>query len=416
MGLKKILVISHLPISDETNVGKTLNNLLSSYPVTEIMQLFFKDEGITRIPYDNFYIGDTSNKAAEITRETCEINRKSSRYIVLLTKLFNIRSPFLLLLRDLLWRFKNLEKLGLYKWVENGKPDSIFLAPGYSMFPYEIAVKLSVKYNIKLCTYFMEDFYNEKRFSLSPVFWLRYYLFRRTVRKCVKQSEKLFCLNDALNSEYKKCFNRSLITLFNPADMPSAKALAPNNLKHLIILYGGSISESRIDVLLAIGNAVNSLKQKGYDVVFNTYGPVQTDAVLQDITHCDGINYGGLLDSKELKEKISESNCVVHVESFKPKYIAKTRMAFSTKIPEYLASGKIVWAVGPSGIESIDYLKRNNAAVISDSMDKIMPALEDLLNDRINVQTLLNNAVDTLEKNHNKDKIQNILYKEICQE
>lgn len=416
MGLKKILVISHLPISDETNVGKTLNNLLSSYPVTEIMQLFFKDEGITRIPYDNFYIGDTSNKAAEITRETCEINRKSSRYIVLLTKLFNIRSPFLLLLRDLLWRFKNLEKLGLYKWVENGKPDSIFLAPGYSMFPYEIAVKLSAKYNIKLCTYFMEDFYNEKRFSLSPFFWLRYYLFRKTVRKCVKQSDKLFCLNDALNKEYKDCFNRDLITLFNPADIPSTKPVAPNNIKNLIILYGGSISESRIDVLLEIGNAVIRLKQKGYDVVFNTYGPVQTDAVLQDITRCDGINYGGLLDSKELKKKISESNCVVHVESFKPKYIAKTKMAFSTKIPEYLASGKIIWAVGPKGIESIDYLNRNNAAVISDSMDKIMPALEDLLNDRINVQALLNNAVDTLEKNHNKNTIQNLLYKEICQE
>ena len=91
-------------------------------------------------------------------------------------------------------------------------------------------------------------------------------------------------------------------------------------------------------------------------------------------------------------------------------------MAFSTKIPEYLASGKIIWAVGPKGIESIDYLNRNNAAVISDSMDKIMPALEDLLNERINVQALLINAVDTLEKNHNKNTIQNLLYKEICQE
>ena len=114
-------------------------------------------------------------------------------------------------------------------------------------------------------------------------------MFRKAVRKCVKQSDKLFCLNDALNKEYKDCFNRDLITLFNPADIPSTKPVAPNNIKNLIILYGGSISESRIDVLLAIGNAVKNLRGKGYDVVFNIYGPVQTDAVLQDITRCDGL-------------------------------------------------------------------------------------------------------------------------------
>ena len=414
MNSKRILIISHLPLSDETNVGKTLLNLFSSYPIRNVMQLYFKNVGETNADYDSFYIGDISRSTADEKMANTRNGGLGILYPIL--TFFDIRSPFLLLLRDLFWSFKDLEKLGLYKWVENGKPDSIFLAPGYSMFPYKIAVKLSAKYNIKLCTYFMEDFYNEKRFSLSPFFWIRYYLFRKTVRKCVKQSDKLFCLNDALNKEYKDCFNRDLITLFNPADIPSTKPVAPNNIKNLIILYGGSISESRIDVLLAIGNAVKNLREKGYDVVFNIYGPVQTDAVLQDITRCDGINYGGLLDSKELKTKISESNCVVHVESFKPKYIAKTKMAFSTKIPEYLASGKIIWAVGPKGIESIDYLNRNNAAVISDSMDKIMPALEDLLNERINVQALLINAVDTLEKNHNKNTIQNLLYKEICKE
>ena len=409
----KVLIISHLPLSEETNVGKTLYNLFSSYPEGKIMQLFFKNFGDTKACYDSFYIGDISKSS--IDKKAHNSRNGGLGLLYPLFRFFDIRSPFLLLLRDLLWRFKNLEKLGLYKWVENGKPDYIFLAPGYSMFPYKIAVMLSAKFNIKLCTFFMEDFYNEKRLSFSPFFWLRYHLFRNTVQKCVKQSEKLFCLNEALNNEYKICFKRNLITLFNPAEITNETALAPDNFEHLVILYGGSISESRIDVLLSIGNAVNFLKQKGYDIVFNTYGPVQTDAVMQEISHCAGINYGGLLNYKELQEKIAESNCLVHVESFRPKYVAKTKMAFSTKIPEYLASGKLVWAVGPNGIESIDYLKRHKAAVITDSMDEIMTTLEDLLNNRINVQQLLNNAMDTLKNNHNKDTIQNILYNELCQ-
>ena len=59
----KVLIISHLPLSEETNVGKTLYNLFSSYPEGKIMQLFFKNFGDTKACYDSFYIGDISKSS-----------------------------------------------------------------------------------------------------------------------------------------------------------------------------------------------------------------------------------------------------------------------------------------------------------------------------------------------------------------
>lgn len=414
MPYKKILLISHLPLSDETNVGKTLNNLFSSYPEDKIMQLFFKNEGITRSTYDSFYIGDRSKGGVYKSCKNIENLDKRKNYFNFFRKYVNIRSPYMLLLRDLWWQFRNFEKCGLYSWIKSGNPQCIFLAPGYSIFAYNIAVDISNRFNIPLCIYFMEDFYNERRLSISPMYWLRYFLFRYNVRKCVNKSSKLFCLNEALNIEYRNAFRKPLVTLFNPASVFIIKQLELNNYKKLDILYGGSVGNSRIKVLLAIGNAVSALKSKGYDINFRIFGPLQTNKIENDIMRNKGIIYGGVLDSMALKEKIEKSNCVIHVESFEKKYIAKTKKAFSTKIPEYLASGNLLLAVGPSGIESIDYLHRTKSAIISHSLEKITDVLENIMKGNYDISTYLENAKKTVKENHDKHSIQELLYTEIA--
>lgn len=51
--MKKILLISHLPISTDTNVGKTLFNLFSGYPKEKISQIYFTESG-DKIPGVNY--------------------------------------------------------------------------------------------------------------------------------------------------------------------------------------------------------------------------------------------------------------------------------------------------------------------------------------------------------------------------
>jgi hypothetical protein len=62
----------------------------------------------------------------------------------------------------------------------------------------------------------------------------------------------------------------------------------------------------------------------------------------------------------------------------------KTRLSISTKIPEYLASGKPILAVGPDDISSIRYLKRLGISYIINSLDEtsIKNELMKILNEK----------------------------------
>ena len=48
---------------------------------------------------------------------------------------------------------------------------------------------------------------------------------------------------------------------------------------------------------------------------------------------------------------------LVHVESFDNKSRQLTKLSISTKIPEYLATGKPIIAIGPREVASLEYLK-----------------------------------------------------------
>jgi len=55
---------------------------------------------------------------------------------------------------------------------------------------------------------------------------------------------------------------------------------------------------------------------------------------------------------------------LVHVESFFEEDSARTRLSISTKIPQYMASGKAILAYGPSDLTSLRYINRNRAGVV----------------------------------------------------
>lgn len=60
----------------------------------------------------------------------------------------------------------------------------------------------------------------------------------------------------------------------------------------------------------------------------------------------------------EIKHIMHEADVVLHVESFDEKSIETVKYSFSTKIIDCLQSGSQILGVGPSGIASIEYLKK----------------------------------------------------------
>lgn len=410
--MKKVLIISHLPISEDTNVGKTLRNLFSSYPPNDICQIFFTDVGKTNDNIQSYKITDADVLNKHILLSRMATKRKDVSFSKHNNGIHveDKRSPYKLLLRDYLWKNTHVIDASMRKWLEETRPECIFLAPGYSMFAYDLARKISNMLGIKLFIYFMEDFYNE---DYNEGFWysLRIKLFRRTLRNCVKQSSGLFVLNEAIENEYSKEFNKPITTVYNPAPIIERNDEETMLGNIITMMYGGSVGKDRIDVIEAIGRVVYDINQiKNNSIVFNYFGGERTPEILDRIKNGVGINYKGKLQEKDLLTEISNSQILVHVESFEEKYIAKTRRALSTKIPEYLASNNLILCVGPKGIESVEYLRRHNAAVIVDDINMLKPTISSIVENYNQFGKIRENAVLLSRTNHNKTDNQNKLY------
>ncbi len=86
-------------------------------------------------------------------------------------------------------------------------------------------------------------------------------------------------------------------------------------------------------------------------------------------------------------------------------------MSISTKIADSLASGICLFAYGPDEIESIKYLKGNNAAVVATSNRELKKKLLDVLNDYKLREEVIKKAQDLANNNHVKQKISEKIYK-----
>jgi glycosyltransferase involved in cell wall biosynthesis len=80
-----------------------------------------------------------------------------------------------------------------------------------------------------------------------------------------------------------------------------------------------------------------------------------------------GVKFCGGVSGDMLWEKIYESDVLLHIES-DDKYLRKlTGLSVSTKIPEYLMSGRPVLGYGPEEVASMRLLNDNGVGVVISS-------------------------------------------------
>ena len=114
------------------------------------------------------------------------------------------------------------------------------------------------------------------------------------------------------------------------------------------------------------------------------------DKSLLDLT---SIVFLGKLNSKELSELYENVNFALHVESKVDKFVEKTRMSVSTKIPECLSKGICLIGYGPKDIASMKLLNDYNIGYFVNS-ELALYESEDLLFKILTNQQLYCEIVD----------------------
>lgn len=410
---KRVLVISHNSFSNETNMGKTLESQFSSYDNQCIAQLFFSNE----IPVSNccknfFRITDIEVIKSILTRRKTGSRLKGKMFIKndINDKWISHkvrkkgRIPFIYIARNLIWILGRWKSIDLFEWLNEFNPEVIYYASGDYSFSYKITKFISKKLEIPIIIGCYDDFYINKYKTINPMYYLNRYTYLREVRSLFALSSCFTAVSDKMNEDYSALFHRKGFTLYTPTVNEKKYIYIKSNK----IVYAGNLGQGRADQLIRLGRIISHLNIEGISKI-HVYSAEQREEITNKLKEESSISFHGRITSDEVWNILCESKYIIHTESFEDEHKNRVKYSFSTKIADSLGSGSCLIAIGPEDVASIEYLIKNRCACVLTQWDNASKKLTELFSNAEMYNYYVKNAGETVKRNHNLNKIQEVL-------
>lgn len=385
--MKHLLVISNNVLSTTNNNGKTLYSFINGLNEVSVGQLFFSGEIPKINGYAYFRISDK-----DIIHGV--INKKKRGNIVIPAETdhskddFSIRNSvgrnkYTLAARELLWhkKWKSPKLLG---WLDDFKPDAILFLAGDAIFAYDICTFIQKRYNSRLTVYVTDDYVMTRKHE-SFLEKKRRISIRKKMESILHRSSCFYTISQPMQEAYKKLLQKdSLLAVNMVNDLRNVNYKKLEN--EIVLLYAGSFYYGRAEVLgyLAMEICEYNKIHPNKRAILKLYCNREPSDEIKKIICVPGASeYGGSLDSDQLKVNLNMADVLVFVESFDENQIEKVKYSLSTKVPEYMSIGKPILALGPRGIGSMEYL--SDVALCVNDSKFILEKLSNLL-DNIDIQ------------------------------
>ena len=414
----KILVLTRGCWDKNNNTGNTMDNFFSGFEGVEIHNLYFRSELPRNNPCKSIFqiseqqliknILKRTSCGKEITDKTESTNETNSEM-----KMYNVAKKrnwtIFSYARELIWTFGKWKNKRLDEYLEKVNPDIVFMPVYNCWYPHKVLRYIKKKTNAKIVLFHADDNYTLKQFSLSPLYWLYRFNLRKWVRKSEKISSLDYAISDIQCKEYSKAFNKEVKILYKGYNFDVEPKKRELN-RPLKMVFTGNISMNRYKSLSLIGKAIKEINgnctENSRKLELDIYTTTPITKKMQKMLFIDGINMKGSISGNMVPSIQQEADVLVHAESFDLKNKLLVRQSFSTKIVDYFKNGKCIFAIGPKKIASIEYLRKNDAAIIVDDKKVVFEKLKQMLNNQQMIYGFGEKAWKCGEKNHQIEAIQ----------
>jgi glycosyltransferase involved in cell wall biosynthesis len=418
--LPRVLCVTVDPFSITSNNGKTFASFFQGYPRSSLAQLYFHRELPSSDLCDNYFRITDENLLSSLPfpwRTAGEfVTSRSPSTSPIPPKVHSAlrRSYWARLFRQCLWKTVNLEQPILLSWLDEFRPEVIFFCGGDAAVLYSKVERLADRYGAQIVFYITDDYVlpgTSKHLAARAIRrWTR-----RAFRRMTTRAALVLTIGEAMSARYRTEFGFESLAVMNMVNMPEAAPPYPvkkPGQQPLSMVYAGSFHSNRWRVLADFVSALEDVAEDGAMVQLRVYGPKPDEEMLDAFVRPPVSTYGGLLNPTDLAEAISGADVLLHVESDDPHSIDVTALSISTKIPEYLAAGRPVLAIGPPEIASMKYLATTGAAVVTPGMDRVSlrGAIERLVHDPGFRARLADRAFAVAQENHDGDRNRHILW------
>lgn len=400
-----------------SKVGSTWPSILKGYNSENIANICIRDE-IPDSKICSRYFNISENRVMksiikrnlktgkELTAKNSEeniqdLNAHNERY----QKMKKKRRYSLLMARELVWKLGNWKTAELDAFIDSFKPDVIL----YSMTVYihhsnivEYAIKRT---GAKAVAYIWDDTFTYKQ---SDEIGYKIYRFfqRRALKRLAKLTDKFLAISDMTKEEADEFFGIDCTVLTKPLYIEPKVDYSEFKMP-IKAVYTGNLFIGRDKSLARLVKAAKNINRDEIKIRFDIYTSTVLSDEIKNELNCNYCEIHSAVPQEEVFEIQRNSDLMLFVEDIDGKDARVARLSFSTKITDYLSSGKCIFAVGYKETAPMQYFIKNNAAVIASDDKEIEEKLQMLVNNPELLVQYAENARKTGIENHNEEKILN---------
>ena len=423
--LPKVLIISRGVWDDTKGTSSTLSNLFEDYDSDKLAHLYIETQmPNTKCCHRFFQISEFSlvhklykwwiKTGHAFDTKECESaiidDKIADREASTMQYVREHRSIWFSFAREILWAFNGWKTSELRQFILDFNPDVIWLDG--SPLPlmnrlYNYVLKIAQKPAV---IFMQDDIYTYESCGSGFVKRIYKYYLRRVVLRVVRQCRDMFVASPKMKQEYDKIFGFNSTFIAKSNKIEDINCRVEHVHEPVRMVYLGQVIYGRIYSLISVAEAMKKINADKVRLQLYIYTNNNiSDELKEKLLSEDSVFLMPPVPYQEVSKVIAQNDVVVFVESLKPSLCKVARLSFSTKICDYLASGKCVFAVGPNNIAPIEYLRDENAAIVATNKEEIEKQLLRLA-DQCLVKKYAENAYQCAIKNHIRSKMDEIVY------
>lgn len=423
--MKRVLVCSVMCWNKITG-SDTFSTLMQGYEVDNIANLYIREgQPDSDVCRNYFEISENAVIKSVLKRKTrtgkrvktdnAEIGNvdenalaTAARY----SKHQKNRSYCKLFARELLWKLGKWKTKELNEFLDEFKPDVVFFAmEGYIHFA-RINRYILKKTGAKGIAYFWDDNFTYKKSKKLGYKLLRFFQ-RRSLKKLSKLCTSFFAISPKTKREADETFGINCEVLTKPIDFEN-KVFVENELSYpLKMVYTGKLIIGRYDTVELIGRALDEINKDQVKIELDVY----TMTEIADTSKLSKyVHLKGAIPQTEVAQVQQDADILLFVEAIEGAHSRAARLSFSTKITDYLGSGKCVFAVGNKDVAPMEYLKEEDGAITAYDYESVLNALKEIANNPELVKEYAKKAYELGKRNHDKKIIQERLFSKFQEE
>jgi hypothetical protein len=414
----KVLIISGIPIRNDTNSGKTLQTLFAGFNSSELSQLYFSPQ----IPnvnmcssYYQIYEKQMVQSFFGIVKSRCgvivtpalngEKTKKPEENALLLTK--NKSAIHIRLAREIVWSLTKWKNNNFKSWLKRENPDVIFAVMHNTNGATKAVNWVAKETGCKIVLFVTDDYYHDPENSTNILRKSYYKKRKRLNQEMSTNISTLIGCSGKITDYFANTLKISGLvkTVYTPSapnylNLPYKEQNQDGIVK---LRYFGNLGLGRWQILKTLGMTIKAINADGEKAILEIYSSDTDPETRKELTIENGCVYKGWVYGEEYFNLLQSADVAVHVESFDEKNIRRTWGTVSTKIADYLGAGKCILAIGSLQLASIDHIK-DVACVVSD-LGILKSSIEGLIADSSERAEMQDRARALAMKDHNIEEI-----------